>query len=95
MNEHWKSWEVGDEVIYTGRAGEFEYGYITLYKTYPIVEAPDEYQMMLILDDDGDEYSVIVWDFMLDETAHKDTSISDTVRMLENDYRGDIDRDFE
>lgn len=84
MSSDWKTWEIGDSVIYTGRKGEPEYLYLTLFKSYPVVEGPDKYQNMLILDDDGDETTVIVCDFMLDEEARK--FIEGEAQPLEEDY---------
>lgn len=63
--KNWLSWSVGDTVRYngSGQDGEDCYCRMTLDSDYLIHESPDEFEMMLILDDDGDELGVLVGEF--------------------------------
>ena len=61
----WHSWSVGDTVRYLGSGEDNEdcYCRMMIGSDYLIHEAPDEFEMMLVLDDDGDELGVLVGEF--------------------------------
>lgn len=64
-NKNWLDWSIGDSVRYngSGQGGEDCYCRMTIASDYLIHEAPDEFEMMLVLDDDGDELGVLVGEF--------------------------------
>jgi hypothetical protein len=62
----WRVWAVGDTVRYLGSGGDEDrwcHARMTINSDYLIHEAPDEHESMLVLDDDGDEISVLVGEF--------------------------------
>lgn len=61
----WDSWSVGDTVRYLGSGEDSSdcYCRMTIDSDYLIHEVPDESEMMLVLDDDGDELGVLVGEF--------------------------------
>lgn len=62
----WRVWGVGDTVRYLGSGGEEDrwcHARMTIDSDYLVHEAPDEHESMLVLDDDGDEISVLVGEF--------------------------------
>lgn len=61
----WLDWSEGDTVRYigSGQDGEDCYCRMTKDSDYYIHEAPDEYESMVVLDDDGDELCVLVGEF--------------------------------
>ncbi|MFJ2680927.1 hypothetical protein [Pseudomonas sivasensis] len=61
----WHDWAVGNTVRYlgSGQGGEDCYCHMTVGTDYLIQEAPDDMESMLVLDDDGDEISVLVGEF--------------------------------
>ncbi len=62
----WRVWAVGDTVRYLGSGGDEDrwcHARMTIDGDYLIHEAPDEHESMLVLDDDGDEISVLVGEF--------------------------------
>lgn len=63
--ESWKQLAVGDTVEYLGSGDSREdcYSCMTIGNKYSITEAPDDFGTMVVLDDDGDEISVISGDF--------------------------------
>jgi hypothetical protein len=59
-------WAVGDTVRYLGSGSpeeKWSFDRMTIGSDYLIHEAPDEHESMLVLDDDGDEISVLVGEF--------------------------------
>lgn len=70
-DQSWKTWQAGDTLRYIGSEGEL-YDRMTIGREYDIHEEPDEFQSMLVLDDDGDETGVLVGDFELIKKADPD-----------------------
>ncbi|KAA0944855.1 hypothetical protein FQ186_29120 [Pseudomonas sp. ANT_H14] len=62
---HWAEWTVGNTIRYvgSGQGGEDCHCHMTVGADYLIHEAPDDMESMLVLDDDGDEISVLVGEF--------------------------------
>lgn len=61
----WKNWAQGDTVRYmgSGEHGEDCHLCMTIGSDYLIHESPDEFETMIVLDDEGDEWSVLVGEF--------------------------------
>lgn len=62
----WRVWAVGDTVRYLGSGGDEDrwcHARMTIGGDYLVHEAPDEHESMLVLDNDGDEISVLVGEF--------------------------------
>lgn len=65
VDDGWRSWQAGDKVRYigSGEHGEDCHLRMTIGSDYVIHEEPDECETMVVLDDDGDEWSVLVGEF--------------------------------
>jgi hypothetical protein len=92
LPDGWGSWAKGDTVRYigSGEHGEMCHERMTVGSDYLIHEHPDSEQSMSVLDDDGDEISVLVGEFELIRRA-----VAKQVVMPERDLIASLVREIE